>query len=151
MSEERYAIHNSKSLVPLFDVLWENPNPTTAADEIKLNIANLNDYNMFMIEFVDLWSSGNTVFFGNKTSITTYAPDNRVSTDNEWGVVGLATSLDVSGNPMQLNTRGVLIRKGLTQENIVFYGGEKMLLSDLTSIIADNNACNPLRVLGTKI
>ena len=148
LAEMRHAIHDSKSLVPLFDMIWENPNPNQAADEIRLSISNLDDYNMFVIEFVNIISNS---LHGDKTSITIYAPDDMVSTDNEWGVTKTVTSLDISGNPMQINTRGVLIRKALTQDNIVFYGGEKMLLSDLTNIVADNNACVPLRVLGTKI
>lgn len=55
MSEIRYMIHGSKSLVPMFDVLWKNSSPGAefAAQDVKISVGNAGDYNLLMVVYKD--------------------------------------------------------------------------------------------------
>lgn len=146
MSEERYAIHNSKSLVPFFDKIWENPVLTSdeecEAQVIDITDFNLSDYNLFIVEIV-AWTQNRAQNFMSRAGVTSYAS-------------GFSENITISPIAMQFDNQGIFFAtRSITiqrsNNTIVFGEGEKFINTNMGNPIADNKAAVPVCILGTKI
>lgn len=146
LAEMRHAIHGSKSLVPLFDKLWENEvlssDEEFGAQVVNITDFNLSDYNLFVVEIV-AWTRDRTETTMARNGVTSYAGE--ASTNIE--VSPIAMQFDAYG--IFFATRSICINR--SNNTIVFGAGEKFINTNMGNPIEDDKCAVPVCILGTKI
>lgn len=151
MSSVRYTIDESMSFVPMFDVLWTNPNPGASFAEQTIRIdSNMDNkkYNLFIIVTCD--NSGSSTRIAN--SVVMYEP--RLGS-SDLNFTGNLTRVSVVDNKIFNRDFAVSVVADTSGGVTIYFTFEFLnatsrTIGSTTNTVVNTN-CVPYAILGTKI